>query len=88
MIDLTDIQKMIVELTNLGYRVTPESMHKTLRFGRVVDDNEPLVQAKEVFRWEAVHMIAAQLHPGLITYDDELQMSSPVRRILSARLHI
>lgn len=78
------IAHMITELEKLGYKVTP-ARNEALSWHRVIGDEKKNV-ARVAFEWEAVHMIAAQLRPGHLHFEEKIQ---PLERmIFSARLYL
>lgn len=78
------ITRMIKELEAFGYKVTP-ARNEALSWHRVIGDEKKNV-ARVAFEWEAVHMIAAQLRPGHLHFEEKVQ--SLERMIFSAKLYL
>lgn len=77
-----ELRAMIAHLESLGYKVTP-ARNEALTYHRATDKSHFNAEA---FQWEAVHMIARQLHPGHLRFESKDQ---PLNRVITtAKLYL
>lgn len=80
---------LITELQQRGYVCLLRTTNK-LSWNRLTDKSTmgELVAKKEIFKWEAVHKIAAQLTPDHIIFEDKENYGPQQAIVLSGSLYL